>query len=70
VLERFGSGITLGLAADPSASRLFVATGSGVQIFDTTTRRFSSFSSVRAEGLALGPDGTLYGIQWPDAATS
>jgi len=39
VLERFGSGITLGLAADPSASRLFVATAAASR-YSTRRRAF------------------------------
>ncbi|MFP4283657.1 MAG: hypothetical protein ACLFU2_13635, partial [Opitutales bacterium] len=66
ILERIGTGVTLGLAADPASSRLFVATAEGVQVFDTLSRRFSAFSTVRVEGLALSPEGELFGIRWPD----
>jgi subtilase family serine protease len=41
ILERYSIGVSLGLAADPNASRLYVATGDGVQVFDTTRRTFT-----------------------------
>ncbi|MGE4182659.1 MAG: putative Ig domain-containing protein, partial [Limisphaerales bacterium] len=65
VLASYSVGVTLGLVADPEASRLFVATGEGVQIFDTTRRAFTPFSRTLVEGLALAPDGSLWGIEWP-----
>ncbi|TVR47529.1 MAG: tandem-95 repeat protein, partial [Puniceicoccaceae bacterium] len=65
ILERHGQGVTLGLAADPESSRLYVATSVGIQIFDTETRVWSDFSTTRVEGLAVAPDGALWGITWP-----
>ncbi|MEM4407020.1 MAG: hypothetical protein QXS68_08245, partial [Candidatus Methanomethylicaceae archaeon] len=66
ILQRFSDGIQLGLASDPNSSRLYVSTSSGVQIFDTITQTFRPFSTTRVEGLALSPDGTLWGVSWPD----
>ena len=66
VLGSYGSDVTLGLVADPNSSKLYVATGQGVATFDTQSLTFSSFSKTRVEGLALAPDGTLWGVEWPN----
>ena len=65
VIASYGVGVTLGLAADPSSSKIYVATGTGIEVFDTTTLIFSPFSRTRVAGLAIAPDGTLWGIEWP-----
>ncbi|MCC7205279.1 MAG: tandem-95 repeat protein, partial [Phycisphaeraceae bacterium] len=65
IVERYGEGINLGLVADPTAHKLYVSTRDGVEIFDTLTRQFTSFSNVRVDGLALAPDGTLWAATWP-----
>ncbi len=66
IQKRFGSGIQLGLAVDAVHQRLFVSTTRGVEIFDLATQQFSAFSSSRVDGLALGTDGKLWGVEWPD----
>ena len=68
VLERFGDGVNLGLAADPNAPKLYVSTARGVETFDTVTRKIRPFSRTRVDGLALAPDGTLWGARWADGA--
>ncbi len=65
VIASYGVGATLGLVADPNSSKLYVATGTGVEIFDTATLAFTPFSTTRVAGLAIAPDGTLWGIEWP-----
>ncbi|MBL9129539.1 MAG: hypothetical protein JNL97_17945, partial [Verrucomicrobiales bacterium] len=65
VLAAYGNTVTLGLAADPTKDRLFVATSEGVQIFDTVRRTFTPFSKTRVEGLAVDGTGSLWGIEWP-----
>jgi YD repeat-containing protein len=65
ILERFAAGVTLGMAADPTAPQLYVATASGVGTFDTLTHTLRPFSSTRVDGLALAPDGSLWGARWP-----
>jgi outer membrane protein assembly factor BamB len=67
VLNRFGEGILLGVAAHPTNGRLYVSTARGVEIFDPATSRFTSFSSTRVHSLAFAPVGTLYGTTWPEA---
>jgi len=66
IVARFGNRVTLGLAARPGTSQLYVATGDGVALFDTHTGEFMPFSSVRVDGLAVAPDGRLWGCAWPD----
>ncbi|MCL4179872.1 MAG: tandem-95 repeat protein, partial [Verrucomicrobia bacterium] len=65
ILERYGEGINLGLAAATNSTKLYVSTGRGVEIFDTATRAFAPFSSTRVDGLALSPEGELWGTTWP-----
>ncbi len=65
VLESFGAGEALGLAAAPGGTKLYVATTAGVQIFDTQTHAFSAFSRTRVDGIAVAPDGTVWGTRWP-----
>src|SRR5262249_20961554 len=57
ILDRLSDGVTLGLAADPNSTKLYVSTSTGVQVFDTIKRQFTPFSSQRVDGLALAPDG-------------
>ena len=66
ITNRFGNGITLGLAIDPNSTKIYVATGTGIAIFDTKTDLFTPFSSTRVDGLALNPaDGSLWGVTYP-----
>ncbi|MEM9158679.1 MAG: putative Ig domain-containing protein [Verrucomicrobiota bacterium] len=65
ILARFGEGVTLGLAKDPDSERFFVATRTGVEIFDIATSSFTPFSTIQVDGLAFAPDGTLWGTAWP-----
>src|SRR5262249_29994294 len=37
----------------------------GIERFDPVTRRFSHFSNVRVDDLAIAPDGALWGTAWP-----
>ena len=66
ILARYGDGIQLGIAVHPESGRLYLATGSGIEIFDPATERFTVFSSTRVHSLAFGPEATLYGISWPE----
>jgi hypothetical protein len=36
-----------------------------VQTFDTIEHTFSPFSRTRVDGLAIAPDGTVWGVAWP-----
>ena len=38
IVNQFGDGVTLALAVDPKTDQIYVATGSGVEIFDPTTQ--------------------------------
>ncbi len=66
ILERFGDGVNLGLAADGENDRLFVSTSDGVEVFDTVTHTWNIFSSTRVNGLGLSNEGELWGVSWPD----
>ncbi|MCI0535453.1 MAG: putative Ig domain-containing protein, partial [Verrucomicrobiales bacterium] len=66
ILQRYGDGVTLGLTVDATRNRLFVATRNGVEIFDIASATFIPFSATRVDGLALAPDGTLWGAAWPN----
>ena len=61
ILEQYATRITLGLAADPASDLLYVATGSGVKVFDTQTRQFRPFSRTRVDALAHGCGGDSVG---------
>jgi sugar lactone lactonase YvrE len=65
IVGQYGDSVELGLAADPDTHRLFVSTSKGISIFDTATHSFTPFSITRVDGLALAPDGTLWGATWP-----
>jgi YD repeat-containing protein len=64
ILARYGHGIQLGLAAHPNGN-LFVSTDRGIEIFDTTTHQFRPFSRTQVDGLAIAPDGSVWGTTWP-----
>ena len=66
VLDSVGAGVSLGLAADPEQTALYVSTTGGIQRFDTATRKLTPFSEIRVDAMAIGPDGSLYGTAWPD----
>ncbi len=66
IVRRFGDGLNLGLAVDPNSSRIFVSSKRGVEIFDTATSQFTPFSQTRVDGLAFAPNGTLWGVSWPN----
>ena len=67
IINRYGNGITLGMAIDPNSTKIYVASASGVEIFDTKTHQFTPFSATRVDGLALNPaDGSLWGVTWPN----
>jgi large repetitive protein len=66
VAETHGAGVTLGLAFAPADNALFVTTASGIVRFNLATRTFQAFSRERVDGLAVAPDGRLWGTRWPD----
>ena len=66
IVGSYGNGIQTGIAFDKNNGLLYVSTGTGVQTFNPTTDAFSSFSSTRVDGLAIAPDGTLWGASWPN----
>ncbi len=65
VLDRIGSGISLGLAAIPGQNAIYVATTGGISRLDTATRKLTPLSKVRVDSIAVAADGTLYGTAWP-----
>ncbi|MEM9826972.1 MAG: CARDB domain-containing protein, partial [Planctomycetota bacterium] len=65
VLDRIGGGISLGLAAIPGETAMYVSTVSGISRLDTATRTLTPFSDVRVDAMAVAADGTLYATQWP-----
>ncbi|MEL6108114.1 MAG: putative Ig domain-containing protein, partial [Planctomycetota bacterium] len=65
VLDTIGAGISLGLAAVPGETLLYVATTSGISQLDTATRQLIPFSDTRVDSMAVAEDGTLYGTAWP-----
>ena len=70
IVNEFGEGVTLAVAVDPKTEQIYVATGSGVEIFDPTTQTFTQFSrdqNLRVSSLAFDADGNLWAVTWPDA---
>ena len=65
VLGRFGDGITQSVAID-AGGRIFVTTGDGIARFDPETGQFAAVTALRADDLAVGPDGQLWATSWPD----
>ena len=45
IIASYGEGIELGMAADPNSNDLYVATGNGIEVFNTVTHVFQPFSS-------------------------
>ncbi len=66
IIDSYGAGVALGMVSIPGQTALYVATAGGVLKFNTATRRFETFSTVRVDSLAIDADGTLYGTQWPE----
>ncbi len=69
VLASYGAGIALGIAAVPGQPQLMVATTTGIKRFDILTQRFTTFSEVRVDSLAISTDGTVYGSEWPEGGS-
>ena len=65
VINRYGDSLTQSLAFDAAKGVFFVSSGNGIERFDPVTRRFSHFSNVRVDDLAIAPDGSLWGTTWP-----
>ncbi|MBN8491307.1 MAG: tandem-95 repeat protein, partial [Burkholderiales bacterium] len=65
VLNRYGDGLTQSLAFDAAQSRFYVSSGDGIELFDVATRRFSHFSDLRVDDLAIAPNGRLWASRWP-----
>ena len=63
VVGSYGDEMELGLAA--KGNLLYVSTTSGIETFNTTTHVFAAFSSTRVQGLAVAPDGSLWGVTFP-----
>ncbi len=65
VINRYGDSLTQSLTFDAAKGVFFVSSGNGIEKFDPVARRFSHFSNVRVDDLAVAPDGTLWGTAWP-----
>ncbi len=50
IVNEFGEGVTLAVAVDPKTDQIYVATGSGVEIFDPTTTPSPSTAATRTCG--------------------
>ncbi|RYD83809.1 MAG: APHP domain-containing protein, partial [Verrucomicrobiaceae bacterium] len=69
VIGEFGDGLTQALAIQPETGKIFVSSGSGVEVFDPVTQTFSHFSDVRVGSLAFAPqNGQLWAAAWPQRA--
>ena len=66
ILGQFGDSITQALAIDPTTGKIYVSSGTGIDIFDPSTHTFTHFSDERVGSLAFAPDGTLWGTRWPN----
>jgi len=66
IVASYGLGIQTGMALDPITGMIYVSTGSGVEIFNPTNGSFTPFSSTRVDGLAVDPEGNLWGASWPN----
>src|SRR5262249_47043595 len=69
ILAQFGDGITQTLAIDPASGKIYVASGGGIEVFDSSTHQFSHFSDLRVGSLAFAPDGSLWAAIWPQQTT-
>src|SRR5262249_18376648 len=65
ILDQYGDSLTQALAVDPTFGKVYVASGSGIETFDPSTKTFSHYSDVRVGSLAFGPDGLLWAVTWP-----
>ncbi|HUB24490.1 MAG TPA: CARDB domain-containing protein, partial [Tepidisphaeraceae bacterium] len=65
IIASYGNGVTLGMAVDPNSNLIYLAYANGIETFNTVTHVFTPFSSTRVDGLAMSPDGTLWGVSWP-----
>ncbi len=71
IVNEFGQGVTLALAVDPKTDQIYVATNTGVEIFDPTTDTFTQYSrdqNLRVSSLAFDSSGNLWAVTWPDAS--
>ena len=69
VRAAYGDGLTIALAVEPQTGRIYVSSGSGVEIFDPATQSFTHYSrdeNLRVGSLAFAPDGRLWAVTWPD----
>ncbi|MCC6008545.1 MAG: putative Ig domain-containing protein [Rhodobacteraceae bacterium] len=69
IIGRFGDEMGLAIAPDPSGEALYVAGIEGLYRFDIATGSFTLISrdlDLRLGSLAVGPDGAVWGITWPD----
>src|SRR5262249_44462317 len=70
ILGRFGDSLTQSLAIQPGNDRIFVTSGSGIEVFDPASQTFTHYSDLRAGGIAFAPDGTLWAATWPHDRTN
>lgn len=69
IIGRYGDEMGLAIAADPSGEALFVAGVEGLYRFDIADGTFTLISrdlDLRLGSLAIGPDGAVWGVTWPD----
>lgn len=66
IVKQYGDGITQALAINAQTGQIYVSSGNGIEIFDPETETFSHFSDRRVGNLAFAPDGTLWGVRWPE----
>ncbi|MFN6997022.1 MAG: putative Ig domain-containing protein, partial [Aquincola tertiaricarbonis] len=65
IINRYGDGLTQSLVFSAAEGVFYVSSGDGIERFDPVSRRFTHFSNVRVDDLAIAPDGTLWGTGWP-----
>ncbi|MGB3654095.1 MAG: CARDB domain-containing protein, partial [Rivularia sp. (in: cyanobacteria)] len=67
IVKEYGDSITTGLAINPSSGLIYVASGNGIEVFNSNTETFTHYSDIRVDNLAINPrDGKLWATTYPE----
>ncbi|MGB6300739.1 MAG: putative Ig domain-containing protein, partial [Rivularia sp. (in: cyanobacteria)] len=66
IINEYGDSITTGLAINSSDNLIYVASGNGIEVFNSETEEFEHYSDIRVDNLAINPrDGKLWATTYP-----